>query len=84
MRQTLTEMVMTLQCIPEETIAQTLGCSLISVLRCVDRWNRQGMGVQAATDHRGGSESSFTEEMLQDIDDRSTSPTTPYIHRGKA
>lgn len=33
-------------------------------------------GMEAATDHRGGSQSSFTEEMLQDNDDavRNRSP----------
>lgn len=73
-RQTLTAVVMTLQGIPAETIAQTLGCSRVSVWRFVDRWNKRGM--EAATDHRGGSQSSFTEEMLQDIDDavRNRSP----------
>lgn len=25
--------------------------------------------MEAATDHKGGSQSSFTDEMLQDIDD---------------
>jgi hypothetical protein len=37
-RQALTAVVMTLQGIPAETIAQTLGCSRVSVWRCVDRW----------------------------------------------
>ena len=73
-RQTLTAVVMTLQGIPAETIAKTLGCSRASVWRYVNRWNNQGM--EAAKDHRGGSESSFTEEMLLDIDDalRNRSP----------
>ncbi len=73
-RQTLTAVVMTLQGIPAETIAQTLGCSRVSVWRYVNRWNKQGM--EATIDHRGGSQSSFTEEMLQDVDDavRNRSP----------
>ncbi|HBK59711.1 MAG TPA: hypothetical protein DDZ84_02815 [Firmicutes bacterium] len=73
-RQTLTSVVMTLQGIPAETIARTLGCSRVSVWRYVNRWN--GQDVEAAADHRGGSQSSFTEEMLQDIDDalRNRSP----------
>lgn len=66
-RQTLTAVVMTLQGIPAETIAEILGCSRVSVWRHVQRWNEKGM--EAAKDHRGGSKSSFTEEMLQDIDD---------------
>ena len=66
-RQTLTSVVMTLQGIPAETIAETLGCSRVSVWRHVHRWNEKGM--EAAKDHRGGSKSSFTEEMLKDIDD---------------
>lgn len=73
-RQTLTTVVVMFQGIPAETIAQTLGCSRVSVWRYVDRWNRQG--IEAATDHGGGSQSSFTEKMPQDIDDavRNRSP----------
>ena len=73
-RQTLTAVVMTLQGIPAETIAQTLGYSRVSVWRYVNRWNKQGM--EATIDHRGGRQSSFTEEMLQDVDDavRNRSP----------
>lgn len=73
-RQTLTAVVMTLQGISAETMGQTLGCSRVSIWRYVNRWNKQGM--KAATDHRGGSQSSVTEEMLQDIDDavRNRSP----------
>lgn len=52
-RQTLTAVVMTLQGILAETIAQTLGCLPISVWKSLDRWNRQSM--EAATDDRGGS-----------------------------
>ncbi len=57
-RQMLNAVVITLQRISAETIAQTLGRSRVSVWRYVDCWNRQGM--EAATDHRGGSQSSFT------------------------
>lgn len=66
-RRALTAVVMTLQGIPAETIAETLGCSRVSVWRHVNRWNEMGMG--STKDHRGGSKSSFTEDMLRDIDD---------------
>jgi transposase len=66
-RQALTAVVMTLQGIPAETTAETLGCSRVPVWRHVHRWNEQG--IEAAADHRGGSKSSFTEEMLADVDD---------------
>jgi hypothetical protein len=49
-RQTLTAVIMTLQRVPAETIAQTLECSRISVWRYVNRWNRQGS--EAVTNHQ--------------------------------
>lgn len=66
-RQTLTAVVMTLRGIPAETIAQAFGCSRVCVWRYVDRWNSEAM--EAAMDHRGGRQDSFTEDMLRDIDD---------------
>lgn len=58
---------MTLQGIHAETIAETLGCSRVSVWRHVHRWNERG--IEATRDHRSGSKGSFAEEMLKDIDD---------------
>jgi hypothetical protein len=57
-RQTLTAVFMSVG----ETIAQTLGCSCLFGWRYVNRRNNQDM--EAATDYRGGSQSSFTEETL--------------------
>ncbi|MBP7892125.1 MAG: helix-turn-helix domain-containing protein [Firmicutes bacterium] len=42
-RQKFTAVVRTRQGIPAETIAQTRGCSRVSVWRYVSRWNKQGM-----------------------------------------
>lgn len=39
-RQTLTAVVMTLQGIPAETIAQRLGCARVSVWGCANRWSK--------------------------------------------
>lgn len=66
-RRALTAVVMTLQGIPAETIAETLGCSRVSVWGHVNRPNE--MGMESTTDHRGRSKSSFTEDVLKDIDD---------------
>lgn len=66
-RRVLTAVVITLQGIGTELIADTLGRSHAIVCNYVNWWNR--LGMEAAEDHRGGSKSSVTEEMLKDIGD---------------
>ena len=75
---------MTLRDIPAETPAETetMGCSRVSVRRYAHRWNEQGM--EAAKDHMGGNNSSFTEDMPTDIDDAVRSQLQCGGHAGCA
>lgn len=80
-RRVLTAVVMTLQGIGSDVVAQTLGCSHASVCNYINWWNERGM--EAAKDRRGTTnKSSITDEMLKDIDDaiRNRKPSDHGYH----
>lgn len=55
------------QNIHTDEIVKILGLSKPTILGYIRKWNE--LGLDALKDHRGGSEPSFTDEMLEDLKD---------------
>jgi transposase len=64
-RRALRAVIMRYQGIDIYNIQNILGVSRVTVLSYINSWN--SLGIDSIEDNRGGSESSFTDEMLKDI-----------------
>jgi len=64
-RAMLTAVVMRLQNIHTSTIAKTLNRSIVMITKYINNWNENGL--DNSIDTRGGSKSSFSQEMLDHI-----------------
>lgn len=61
----LTAVLLRIQGFSNKYIASDIQKSLQTVITYLKKWNK--LGLKALTDNRGGSESSFTAEMKQDL-----------------
>jgi transposase len=64
-RRALRAVIMSHQGIHLDQIQKILGVSRVTLLSYINSWN--SYGLDSIEDERGGSESSFTDEMLQEI-----------------
>jgi transposase len=64
-RRALRTVIMSYQDIHIEDIVKSIGVAKATILRYIHDWNE--LGLESIEDARGGSESSVTDEMLNDI-----------------
>jgi transposase len=63
----LLAVTMRYQKVHTDEIARILGLSKPTILEYIHKWNE--IGMEALEDHRGGSKSEFTDEMIDDLKD---------------